>query len=192
MKNISSLGKVEGVILNQWFIPNMFISLELDNTFVLWSNQESEYFINTEDNLLQIRYFRKQRLSIPVKFKIHEDTIEILTFENYIDRITDGEITPTIEVGQSIIVGNQSYRVQKREGNMLTISYFDRFKTRYNGNNASVLLNTDSTTYIDKDGVYWAKNYLSRFRNADGTLTEPLVDVYIDGKDIRSIVGRYY
>ena len=53
MINISSLGKVKDVPLDSWFIPVMFNALELDNSFVLWSINQNEYYIDTVTNTLK-------------------------------------------------------------------------------------------------------------------------------------------
>ena len=187
MINIASLGKVGGVVLNDWFIPTMFNALELDNSFVLWSSLESEYFIDTKNNLLLIKFFTRRRRSFGLNVKIKENNI-------YLTRNINGDYhsdknTPAgfrlPQVGDSLLMGGATYEITN-----IVSSYGDilvevedqpTFISSFSSSVSFIDGTTSEPLYTDENGIYYSKHYRS----------DDVAVVYIDGKDIRSIAGRY-
>jgi hypothetical protein len=188
MINISSLGKVSGVALDEWFIPAMFNALELDNSFVLWSSLESEYYADTVNNLLMIKFFVRKRRSFDLNVKIANGNI-------YIRRNMDGNYyrgkkEPVgfrlPQVGDYLLKSENTHEITNvvfSHGDIL-IEVLNQ-ETFISGFSSPSVTFIDGTTekqmYTDSDGVYYTKQYKS----------DNVADVYIDGKDIRSIAGRY-
>lgn len=188
MISIASLGKVSGVTLNDWFIPTMFNALELDNSFVLWSSLESEYYADTVNNLLMIKFFVRRRRSYRLNVKINDDKI-------YLTRNIDGNYYPDKKeptgfrlpkVGDSLLMGGSTYEITnvvfsygdilvEVENQATFISNFNPFINFIDGT-------TSEPLYTDENGIYYTKHYKS----------DNVADMYIDGIDIRSIAGRYF
>ena len=187
MVNIASLGKVQGVTLNSWFIPTMFAALELDNSFVMWSNMENEYYINTVDNILMVRSFNRVRRSFPINIVVSNNKILLtrnISGDYYASRNKiDGFRKP--RVGDSLMVGATAYLIDSISGgdgdNVIELNNNSGFINSFNGS-AILLHDTGSVPmYTDTNGVYYTKHYRS----------DNPSDIYIDGEDIRGIAGAY-
>lgn len=187
MINISSLGKVTGVTLNTWFVPTMFAALELDNSFVLWSSVESEYYIDTVNNLLKVKQFNRVRRSFSLNIITRDG--KVLLVRNSI-----GDYYPSREkpfgfrlpiIGDSLIMNEIPYVINNiilTSGNIeLQIEDQADFINNFNSQVIFIDGTNSDPLYTDSNGVYYSKNY----RSAN------IADIYIDGADIRSIVGRY-
>lgn len=187
MIKISSLAKVSGVILNNWFVPTMFKALELDNTFVLWSSLESEYFIDTVNNSLKLKYFNRRRASFPINVKIEDGKVLLI-------RNRAGDYYPSRDevqgfrlplVGDSLILKGITYLISDvSQGDMnieLTIANKANFISNFTGQVSFMDGSIVVPLYTDTEGTFYAKYYRS----------QNVADAYIDGEDIRSIVGAY-
>ena len=187
MLDITSLGKVSGVTLNEWFIPTMFNALELDNSFVLWSSLESEYYADTTNNLLMLKFFNRNRRSWRLNIFISDDKI-------YIKRNTNGDYYPSRDkpesfrlpiVNDSLLMSGTTYLITNVVGSagniLLEIENQSTFISNFTPNISFIDGTTDDVLYTDDAGIYYSKTYRSN----------NIADIYIDGTDIRSIAGRY-
>lgn len=187
MINISSLGKVSGVTLNDWFIPTMFNALELDNSFVLWSSLESEYYVDTASNLLMIKFFTRRRRSYELNVKVSNGNI-------YLTRNINGDYYPDKkeptgfrlpQVGDSLLMDGSTYEITNvifgYADIQLTVENQAIFISNFNPLVSFVDGTTQEPLYTDENGIYYTKHYKSN----------NVADMYVDGKDIRSIAGRY-
>jgi len=187
MINIASLGKVSGVTLNDWFIPTMFNALELDNSFVLWSSIESEYYIDTVNNLLKIKQFNRVRRSFRLNIITRDNKVFLVRNSNgeyYPSKVkVDGFRIP--RVNDYLLMNGNTYLI-----NAVIVSLGDieiqtedqvDFITNFNPQVSFIDGTTSEPLYTDTEGTYFSKHYRSN----------NIADMYIDGTDIRSIAGRY-
>lgn len=184
MTNISNLKKINGVILDEWFIPTMFKAIELDNAFVLWSSLESEYYIDSTNNLLKIKYFDRVRMSFPLNIKIINNEINLVMNSN-------GKYYNEKEIKQFKIPSENDLLVMS--GNNYTITKITKIGNNFiiNIDNESNFINTfnDKIEYIiNTDELLYSHNnvmYLKNYRSKN------IADVYIDGENIYSVSASY-
>jgi len=81
----------------------MFNALELDNSFVLWSSIMSEYYIDTENNLLKIKHFNRVRRSFRANIVIRDNRIFLVRGEDgsYYDKSNE-KITLMPKIGYAL------------------------------------------------------------------------------------------
>lgn len=185
MKNIGNLEKVIGSnLMDVWFIPTMFKSMELDNTFVLWSSPESEYYIDTTNNLLKIKYFRKIKKGSLINIDIRDG--EIYAYKTYGKKDNSFK---ELKISNYLYVNGDAYEIT----NVTFISDMAIIELDENDKSNFISSYVDECFLIDKEAYDSGKSYFEKdnmyFKKY---VSNNVADAYIDGEDIISIVGSYY
>lgn len=185
MNNIGNLTKINGIVTEEWFIPTMIKSIELDNSFVLWSDPQSEYYIDPTNNLLKIKYFGRVRVSWPLNIVIDNNEIKLVeTNRGYFYK---GEQVPDFRLPVKedlLLIGDTPYEITniKKQGNHYVIEVLDQetFIEDFN-HNIEFMIKTTVPSYV-QNRIRYIKQYRSN----------NLADIYINGEDIVSVAAVYY
>lgn len=185
MTNISNLAKIEGIITDDWFIPNMIRSIELDNSFVLWSTVESEYYLDSVNNLLKIKYFDRQRVTFPLNIELVDGIIKLTpNNKGYYYKGKDMKDFKLPKIEDKLLMGNQTFEIETikkhNEDYIIKVTDQETFILNFN-NQVDLLVKTNKQLYTENN-IRYIKNYRSN----------NLADVYINGEDIHSVAAVYY
>src|SRR5690554_3662470 len=197
MKNVNSFAKL-GVPINQWFIPTLYFqALELDNSFVLYSVKDTEYYLDSTNNLLKIKFFDKTKIGSISNLYVDSNTNKIYL------RLKDGKYTEDgmrPSVGDFIYCDGLRFKINDIKGSYmledleLDLDNQEGFLSIYTSTKKTRLLNGSFAHYVNGVETWpWVNFYvddigdfcIKRYKSNN------VADNYIDGEDIRSIVGKY-